>query len=143
MRLRLSAGIVAFAVAMLATSATTALGQPASPLTVRCCGGTHLGAALHGSPAYPNARGHADYDSGMMGGRHFDLDMWNLTGLAGKTLSVSAGSHRLGTTRVGRGGRCHFERFGSGVPRLSSGSTVRVRTSGGKLVASGTLRRHR
>lgn len=143
MRLRLSAVIVAFAAAMLAASAAPALSHPASPLTVRCCGGgAHLGAALHGSSAYPNARGHADYDSGMMGGRHFDLDMWNLSGLAGRTLTVSAGSQRLGTTRVGRGGRCHFERFGGGVPRLTSGSTVRVRTSGGTLVASGTLRRH-
>ena len=150
MRLRLSIFVVAATAAMLDSSAAPTLARPtpaptSAPAVGRCCwGGTHLGAALRGSSAYPNARGHADYDTGMMGRRHFGMDLWNLGGLAGKTLTVAAGGHNLATVRVGSGGRCHFGRSGSGVPRLSSGTVVRVRTSGGKLVASGTLhRRHR
>ena len=142
MRLRLSAVIVAVAAAMFAISATATVAHPVIASSGMCCGSSHLEAVLHGSSTYPNVRGHADYDTGMMGGRHFDMDVWNLGSLAGKTLAVYAGSHHLGDMRVGRGGRCHFGHSGSGMPNLASGAAVSVRTGGGKVVASGTLHRH-
>ena len=140
---RLCAVVFAVATAMLATSAAATQAKPTQVApTGMCCGiGSHLEAALHGSAAYPNVRGHTDYDSGMMGGRHFGMDMSSLGSLSATTLSVYAGGHKLGSTHVS-GGRCHFERRGPGMPTLSSGAVVSVRTSGGTLVASGTLHRH-
>jgi hypothetical protein len=142
MRLRLSTVIIAMAAAMLATSVTPTVAHPGTASSAMCCGSTHLEASLHGSATYPNARGHADYGTGMMGGRHFDMDIWNLGSLAGKTLAVYAGSNHLGNMRVGRAGRCHYGHSGRGMPRLAPGAVVRVRTGGGTLVASGTLHRH-
>jgi hypothetical protein len=104
---------------------------------------TQLGGPLYGSTAYPNVRGHADYESGT-GHRDFHLDLWNAGKLAGKTLAVYAGGHKIGTMRVGSGGRCGMHRdtdHGQYVPTLSAGATVAVKTGTGRLVASGTLRR--
>ena len=103
----------------------------------------HLGARMHGTPHYPYALGHADYE-GRSGHRQFDIHMWNMGRLHGKTLVVFANGQVLGTFRVGTDGRCRMHRdtgSGQSVPTLSSGDPVAVKTRGGALVASGTLRR--
>ena len=107
-----------------------------------CCWsrGTHLGGPLFGRGSYQAVRGHADYNS-RRGHRDFDVDMWNAGKLAGKTLTVFAAGHKVGTMRVASGGGCHLHR--DSAPQLSAGATVSVKTGNGTLVASGTLhRRH-
>ena len=104
---------------------------------------TDLGGPVYGSSAYPNTRGHVHYEN-CCGHREFDVGLWNVRGLAGKTLTVYAGSQRVGTTRARSDGTCRFyrdTRNGQYVPTLSAGVTVGVRTGGGVLVALGTLRR--
>jgi hypothetical protein len=118
---------------VLAVSAVPALGH-----------GTELQAALHGSATYPNTRGHVDYSRGS-GHRDLHVEAWHMGRLAGKTVTVYAGGVKVGTARVGQLGRCHFERstdHGQRVPKLGAGATIRIRTAGGTLVASGVLRAH-
>ena len=104
---------------------------------------THLGAHLYGSKAYSSVDGHASY-SACCGYREFDAGLWGAGKLAGKTLTVYAGGHKVGTMRVRSDGTCHLHhdtRNGQSVPKLASGATVAVKTGSGALVASGTLRR--
>lgn len=103
----------------------------------------HLGAHLYGTSRYSFARGHADFE-GWSGHREFDIDMWNMGRLRGQTLVVFADGHNLGSFRVRSDGGCHMHRdtsLGQAVPTLSQGDPIAVRTQGGALVASGTLRR--
>ena len=141
--------LLAAAAAMIVLGAPAASASPAhtGKQSTMCCmgGGTHLGGQLYGSSAYSGVRGHADYES-WNSGRHreFDIDLWNAGKLAGKTLTVYAGGHKIGTMRVGSGGGCHLHHDtdrGQYVPTLSAGTTVNVKTGGGALVASGTLHR--
>ena len=130
-----------------APAASASQAQTGKQSTMCCMGEAHLGGPLYGSGSYSAVRGHADYES-WDSGRHrdFDLDMWNAGKLAGKTLTVYAGGHNLGTMRVGSGGSCHFHRDtdqGQSVPTLSAGAVVNLKTGGGSLVASGTLHRMR
>lgn len=106
--------------------------------------GTELQAALHGSASYRNVRGHVDYERDS-GHRDLHVEASNMGRLAGKTVPIYAGGVKVGTARVGQRGRCHFERsteHGQSVPKLGAGSTVRMRTAGGTLVASGVLGTH-
>ena len=141
--------LLAAAAAMIVLGAPTASASPAPTGTqsTMCCvgGGTHLGGPLYGSSAYSAVRGHANYQS-WDSGRHreFDIDLWNAGKLAGKTLTVYVGGHKIGTMRVGSGGGCHLHHDtdnGQYVPALSAGAAVNVKTGGGALVASGTLHR--
>ena len=100
---------------------------------------TRLGAHLSGTTHYAYARGHAEYGHCCGGDREFDVHMWNMGRLHGSTLVVFAGGHKLGSMRI-RQGRCHLYRHAH-VPSLSAGDVVAIRTSGGKVVAKGTLRR--
>ena len=77
--------------------------------------GTHLGGPLFGRGSYQSVRGHADYNS-RRGHRDFDADVWNAGKLAGKTLTVFAGGHKIGTMRVASGGGCHLHRDFSTQP---------------------------
>lgn len=112
-----------------------------------CCmgGGTHLGGPIYGTGNYSAVRGHAEYWSWNSGQhREFHIDLWSAGKLAGKTLTVYASGHKIGTMTVGSGGGCHLYHDtdnGQYVPTLSAGATVNVKTSGGTLVASGTLHR--
>lgn len=118
---------------------TAAVGLNASPAVAYHHG--HLRARLVGSTAYPDARGHADYERMMCCGREIDLDLSNLSSLVGKTLAVYAAGTKVGSATVRSGGSFTFYRRGLGVPRLYAGDPVSVETSAGALVASGTLRR--
>ena len=103
----------------------------------------HLGARLDGTSHYSYARGHAYYEE-RSGHREFDVDMWGMGRLGGQTLVVFAGGHKVGSLTVRSDGGCHMHRdtgSGQSVPTLSAGDPIAVRTQGGALVASGTLRR--
>ena len=137
-------GIAILSLLAIAPSATAGTPQAQG----MCCmggGGKHLGGPLYGSGNYSAVRGHAEYwswDSGRH--REFHVDLWNAGKLAGKTLTVYAGGHKVGTMHVGSGGKCHLYHDtdnGQYVPTLSAGATVNVKTGSGTLVASGTLHR--
>ena len=128
-----------------AIAASVAQGSPtrsSGSAASGCCRsrGTHLSGPLFGRGSYQSVRGHADYDS-RNSHRDFDVDLWNAGKLAGKTLTVFAGGHKIGTVRVASGGGCHLH--SDSAPKLSAGATVSVKTSTGTLVASGTLHRRR
>jgi hypothetical protein len=75
--------------------------------------------------------------------REFDVDMWNMSRLSGATLTVYAGGHRIGTTRI-RSSGCHPHRDTRGgqyIPSLSAGATLKVLNARGALVAKGRSRR--
>jgi len=58
--------------------------------------------------------------------------VWNAGKLAGKTLTVFAARHKIGTMRVASGGGCHLHRDtdrGQSVPRLSASSPALARWS--------------
>lgn len=129
---------IAVTLSLLVITSLIATAEPAAAMH-----GRHLGARLDGTARYSFAIGHADYE-GRSGHREFDIHMWNMGRLQGHTLVVFANGHKFGTFRVGSHGRCHLHRdtgFGQSVPTLSSGDPVAVKTQGGALVASGTLRR--
>ena len=98
-----------------------------------------LAARMHATAAFPNARGHADYESGHEG-REFDISIAGVRALAGRRLTVRVHGDFVGRMRVSRHGRAHLERH-SGVPRMRAGNVVRVRTGTGRLVTYGTLHR--
>ena len=140
--------VLAAAAAMVILGAPAASASPAKTgkqSTMCCGGGGHLGGPLYGSGSYSAVRGHADYES-WNSGRHrvFDIDLWNAGRLAGRTLTVYAGGHKIGSMRVGSTGSCHLHHDtdrGQYVPTLSAGATVNVKAGTGALVASGTLHR--
>lgn len=101
----------------------------------------HMRGRVVGRSAYPAARGVAKYDALLSGShrRSFVINVWNLTKLKGKHVTVFAGGQRIGRTRVGDRGGAHLARDtarGQIVPNLSPGATITVRHHGG-LVASG------
>ena len=150
-RYRLYLVLLSALTALLVIGASGASAAPARQAAdAMCCmggGGTHLGGPMYGSGNYSAIGGHADYwswDSGKH--REFRVDLWSAGKLAGKTLTVYAGGHKIGTMTVASGGGCHLHHDtddGQYVPTLSGGATVNVKTAGGTLVASGTLHRMR
>lgn len=119
---------------LLVVSATPVAAMP---------GRHQLGARLDGTSHYSYARGHAYYE-GWGGHREFGVDMWRMGRLRGQTLVVFAGRRKVGSFRVRSDRGCHMHRdtgAGQSVPTLSAGDLITVRTHGGALVASGTLRR--
>lgn len=96
-----------------------------------------LEASMHATADYPSAHGHAEYDNDSEG-REFDLSLTGLKPLAGHRVVVRVHGHVVAKPRVGSRGRVHLERH-SGVPRMSAGNVVRVRTRSGTLVSRGSL----
>ena len=140
-RFRLLVIVVSAAATAVAVggSAASAARTPAPSI------GTHpivrMRGRVVGSSAYPAARGVAKYYALLSGShrRSFVINVWNLTKLKGKHVSVFAGGQRLGRTRVGDRGGAHLSRDtarGQIVPILSAGATIRVRHHG-RRVASG------
>ena len=68
--------------------------------------------------------------------------MQHIAVLAGKHVNVFVNGNKWASPVVSSLGRIHVDRStqrGQTVPRISAGSTVRVRTLGGTLIASGTF----
>lgn len=122
--------VAALAVAAVIAPAATAKG-----------GGTRRTIALHASVSFPAATGKAV--SKVNGGeRELEIDAQHLRALAGKHVNVNVNGRRLASPRVGALGHFTVNRntnAGQTVPRITRGSTVRVRTLGGTLILSGTF----
>jgi hypothetical protein len=126
----ISALVAALAVAAVIAPAATAKG-----------GGTRRTIALHASVSFPGATGTAV--SKVNGSeRELEIDGQHLRVLAGKRVNVNVNGRRLASPRVGALGHFTVNRntnAGQTVPRITRGSTVRVRTLGGTLILSGTF----
>jgi hypothetical protein len=96
---------------------------------------------LSGSAAYPTVVGKAKYKVDGVD-REFEVEVQDARRLAGKTLTVLANGKVVGRMTVDALGNAALERsteLGQSVPRIASGSVVRVKTAAGVLVAKGTF----
>ena len=104
-------------------------------------GGTTRTIALKGSISFPGATGKAV--SKVNGSeRELEIDLQHVRALAGKHVNVNVNGRRLASPLVSSLGHFTVNRntgAGQRVPVIKTGSTVRVRTLGGTLVASGTF----
>ena len=98
-----------------------------------------LESRMRPTAAFPNARGHAEYEKDS-DGREFEISIAGVRKLAGRRVVVRVHGDFVGRMTVGPLGRAHLEKH-SGVPRMAAGNVVRVRTLPGRLVTYGTLRR--
>jgi hypothetical protein len=133
---RWSAGLATAAVMSL-TLAVPAI--PAGAATARAEVDFH--AALHGSTAFPNARGHSEYDRSSTK-REVEVTVNNLPGrLRGHRVTVYVNRQKVGTMLVNSSGSASREwstERGQFVPFAGSGSPCRVRTASNTLIVSGT-----
>lgn len=125
-------GLVGGVLATVATGALVLpLAAPAGAVEV------DLEAGMHATAAFPNARGHAEYESDSHG-REFDISVAGIKALAGKQVTVRVHGDFVGRMTVRADGRAHLDKH-SGVPKVSKGDAVRVRTGSGTLVTYGTF----
>lgn len=104
-------------------------------------GGTTRTIALKGSISFPGATGKAVYKVNGSE-RELEIDLQHIRALAGKHVNVNVNGSRLASPLVSSLGHFTVNRntgAGQRVPVIKTGSTVRVRTLGGTLVASGTF----
>lgn len=97
--------------------------------------------ALHGSVSFPNATGKAVYKVGG-GERELQIEVEHILVLRGKHVNVFVNGNKIASPIVGSLGKIHVERNtdrGQSVATIVNGSTVRVRTLGGTLIAGGTF----
>ena len=119
--------------------ACLALAVAIAPAASAKGGGTQRTISLKGSVSFPNATGKAV--SKVNGNeRELEVDVQHIRSLAGKRVNVNG--HLLATPLVNSLGHFTVNRntgAGQAVPTIKAGSTVRVRTLGGTLIASGTF----
>jgi len=93
-------------------------------------------ATLHGSASFPGVNGNAKFqrDDGV---RQLEAQIEDAHALAGKMVRFRIDGKLVGTAKVNAMGTARINRSGSVVPVVTTGSTIRVRTLNGTLVASG------
>ena len=102
-------------------------------------GGTTRSIALKGSVSFPGATGKAVYKVNGSE-RELQIEVEHIRALAGKHVNVYVNGSRLASPLVSSLGIARVERkTPQTVPVIKTGSTVRVRTLGGTLIASGTF----
>jgi hypothetical protein len=104
-------------------------------------GGTTRTIALKGSISFPGATGKAVYKVNGSE-RELEVDLQHIRSLAGKHVNVNVNGSRLASPLVSSLGHFSVNRntgAGQRVPVIKTGSTVRIRTLGGTLIASGTF----
>jgi len=97
--------------------------------------------ALRGSVSFPNATGKAVYQAGG-GERELQIEVEHILVLRGKHVNVFVNGNKIASPLVSSLGQIHVDRStdrGQSVPVITTGSTVRVRTLGGTLIAGGTF----
>ena len=125
-------------------SALIALGAMAAvlaPAAMSSGGGTTRSIALHGSVSFPNATGKAVYKVNGSE-RELQIEVEHIKALAGKHVNVFVNGNKLASPLVNSFGVARVNRNtdkGQAVPNIQNGSTVRVRTLGGTLIAGGTF----
>ena len=121
--------------------ACLALAVAIAPAASAKGGGTVRSIALKPSVSFPNASGKAVHKVNGSE-RELEVDVQGIRALAGKRVNVNVNGHLFATPRVNSLGHftvTHSTSAGQSVPAITSGSTVRVRTLGGTLVAGGTF----
>lgn len=96
---------------------------------------------LRPSTAYPTARGTAQYQR-QPGQREIQLEVEHIRSLAGQRVVISVNGATLGTARVSSRGVAELDRNterGQRVPTIHAGTTLKVQTSGGAMIVSGTF----
>ena len=96
-----------------------------------------LEAFMRPTMAFPHAHGQADFEA-EHGARHFEIELHGVPRLHGKLVTVRVHGTFVGRMRVGAQGQAHLDKR-SGVPRMSVGDVVGVRTGSGRLVSRGTF----
>lgn len=126
--------IIAALIACLALAASMAPAAVAS-------GGTVRSITLHGSSSFPNATGSAKYKVDGSE-RELEVEVQHIKVLAGKHVNVFVNGNKWASPLVNSLGTIHVDRStqnGQSVPTIKSGSTVRLRTLGGTLIAGGSF----
>jgi hypothetical protein len=121
--------------------ACLALAVAIAPAASAKGGGTVRSIALKPSVSFPNASGKAVYKVDGSE-RELEVDVQGIRSLAGKRVNVNVNGHRFATPRVNSLGHFtvnHNTSAGQSVPTIKAGSTVRVRTLGGTLIAGGNF----
>jgi hypothetical protein len=96
-----------------------------------------LEAQMRPAAAFPHVRGQAEFDH--EGTFHeFEISIHHAGGLAGRIVKVRVHGEQVGSMRVHADGFAHLDRH-HGVPHMSAGDVVRVRTKAGKLVSRGVF----
>lgn len=102
-------------------------------------GGSKRTIALHASSTFPAATGKAA-SRVRDGERELEVEVEHVRRLAGKRVNVFVNGRWFARPRVSSLGGASVERSterGQRVPRIRAGSTVRVRTLAGTLIAGG------
>ena len=112
-----------------------------SPAALASGSGTTRTIALHGTVSFPNASGKAVYKvKGTQ--RELQIEVEHIAVLAGKHVNVFVNGSKLASPVVSSLGQINVNRNterGQFVPNIQNGSTVRVRTLGGTLIAGGAF----
>jgi hypothetical protein len=110
-------------------------------MAVASGGGTTTKITLHPSSSFPAASGKAV--SKVKGSeRELQVEVEHIKSLAGKHVRVFVNGSLFASPLVSSLGAASVDRStenGQSVPRIHAGSTVRVRTTGGTLIVSGTF----
>ena len=104
-------------------------------------GGVTRTIGLHGSVSFPGATGHATSKTSTEE-RELEVEVQHIRALAGKRVNVFVNGTKWTSPRVSSLGAFHVDHStqrGQNVPRITNSSTVRVRTLGGTLIASGSF----
>jgi hypothetical protein len=124
---------------MTTVLAAAALLLAVSVPAVLAADGTRIG--LRPAKAFPAAKGSAKFK--VKGNeREFEAEVQHIRRLAGKRVVFYVAGKRLGTAKVSHLGAAHITRNSERsrlVPSVGAGTTVRVRTTGGILIASGSF----
>jgi hypothetical protein len=95
---------------------------------------------LKGRRAFPHAAGSSQYQS-QPGQSEFQVEVEHVRALAGKQLLVKVNGTTVGKMKVSTVGQADLtlnSELGQSVPTITGGSVVKVMTSSGALVVSGS-----
>ena len=102
---------------------------------VQAKGGEGTRIMLKASNTYPGASGKAKLQTA--GQRELEVEVEHVRRLAGKRVNFFVNSTKIGSARISGLGAAQINRRGSSFPAVGSGTVVRVKTVGGKMVVSG------
>ena len=90
---------------------------------------------LKPAAGYPTAKGKAKYQ--VTGQRELEIEIEHLRRLAGTRVSFFVNNTKIGTSRMNALGEARLDRRGSSFPAIRAGTVIKVKTVGGRLIASG------
>jgi hypothetical protein len=91
--------------------------------------------ALKSAGTFPGASGKAKFQN--QGQRELEIEVEHVRRLAGKRVNFFVNSTKVGSARVSGLGAAQIERRGASFPAINSGTRIKVKTAGGKLIVSG------